>query len=191
MGNRSDFWIKNGVLTGYVGDGGEVEIPDDVTEIGEAAFAKESFRQFMGDVTSVFIPDGVTSIGARAFAGCTELTELRIPDSVTAIGEQVFSGCRMLCSIKLPKNLESIGEEAFKDCKCLAEINLPQSLTSVGKDAFSFCSRLPADVSERAEDLTDELLGPELLEELSAAILSSGNKELIDLFNKWRAAATL
>ena len=39
MSNASDFIIENGVLTKYIGPGGDVIIPEGVTEIGFKAFA--------------------------------------------------------------------------------------------------------------------------------------------------------
>ena len=39
MSNASDFIIENGVLTKYVGPGGDVVIPDGVVEIGASAFS--------------------------------------------------------------------------------------------------------------------------------------------------------
>ena len=69
----SDFIIdKNGVLTKYVGSGGDVTIPD-----------------------------GVTSIGGSAFLGCSSLTSITIPDSVTSIESYAFSSCSNLTSITL------------------------------------------------------------------------------------------
>ena len=38
MSNANDFVIENGVLTKYVGSGGDVVIPEGVNEIGAAAF---------------------------------------------------------------------------------------------------------------------------------------------------------
>lgn len=38
MENKQDFVIENGVLTKYNGPGGEVTIPEGVTEIGLQAF---------------------------------------------------------------------------------------------------------------------------------------------------------
>lgn len=67
MSNASDFIIENGVLTKYVGPGGEVVIPDGVTSIGDSAFS------YCIALTSVTIPEGVTSIGGWAFFQCARL----------------------------------------------------------------------------------------------------------------------
>ena len=57
MSNMNDFVIENGVLKKYAGRGGDVTIPDGITEIGEGAFSRRS------TLTSVTIPAGVTEIG--------------------------------------------------------------------------------------------------------------------------------
>ena len=88
--SQPDFVIENGVLTKYQGPGGDVVIPEGVTEIGELAFF--SCR----GLTSVTIPDCVTEIGEDSFAGCMSLTSMTIlgrpevkkvwlPDSVVSI----------------------------------------------------------------------------------------------------------
>ena len=56
----SDFVIENGVLTNYIGKGGDVVIPEGVTSIGEDAFYSSS------SLTSIIIPKSVTRIGSRA-----------------------------------------------------------------------------------------------------------------------------
>ena len=89
----SDFRIKNGVLVKYVGNGGDVVIPDSVTAIGVKAFKGCS------SLMSITISDSVTSIGDEAFLDCSRLTSITIPDSVTSIGEEAFSGCSRLTSI--------------------------------------------------------------------------------------------
>ena len=61
MSNASDFIIKNGVLTKYVGSGGEVVIPEGVTEIGIKAFISAGY-QISSTVTSIQLPHSVAAI---------------------------------------------------------------------------------------------------------------------------------
>lgn len=73
---HKDFEITDGQLVKYKGKGGNVVIPDSVTEIR-----------------------------AYAFGGCSGLTSITIPDSVTFIEERAFSGCSGLESITIPYSL--------------------------------------------------------------------------------------
>lgn len=61
MSNANDFIIENGVLTRYVGAGGDVIIPETVTTIGREAFADNK------TVTGVQMHDGVLMIEEKAF----------------------------------------------------------------------------------------------------------------------------
>ena len=69
MSNASDFIIENGVLTKYVGPGGDV-----------------------------VIPDGVVEIGASAFSLCTKITSVTICDGMEHIGEYLRPSINALCS---------------------------------------------------------------------------------------------
>lgn len=116
----SDFVIENGILTKYTGNGGDVVIPDGVTEIGRRAFYECS------KLTSVSIPDSVTSIGYSAFAECTSLTSVTIPKSVKSIEEDAFGYCTSLTSITIPNNTIYIGTGifggAFDGCEGLTDL---------------------------------------------------------------------
>ena len=117
----SDFRIKNGVLVKYVGNGGDVVIPDSVTAIGVKAFKGCS------SLMSITISDSVTSIGDEAFLDCSRLTSITIPDSVTSIGEEAFSGCSRLTSISVPDSVTSIEAPAFTECENLQDFTCPSS----------------------------------------------------------------
>ena len=79
-----------------------IDIPDNVTSIGECAF------KFCRTLRSVTIPNSVTRIGDEAFEGCSSLTSIDIPDSVTSIGNCAFSFCESLTSITISKSVVTI-----------------------------------------------------------------------------------
>ena len=107
MSSASDFIIEDGVLKKYVGPGGDVMIPEGVSEIGDRAF------QGCKDLVSVTIPKGVMSIGYGAFDGCSGLTSVAISEGVTSIGNRAFSNCGQLEQIVLPASLEKIEPDAI------------------------------------------------------------------------------
>jgi len=63
-GSAQDFFIDDGVLLRYTGQGGTVNIPDEVTKIAAYAFNDCT------NVISVTIPNSVTEIGLGAFLLC-------------------------------------------------------------------------------------------------------------------------
>ena len=130
---KREFEIKNGGLEKYKGKGGDVVIPDSVTEICYGAF------EDCTSLTSVIIPDSVTAIGYGAFHNCKSLTSIVIGNSVTKIGHNAFKDCTSLTSVIIPDSVTSIGCEAFHNCKSLTSIVIGNSVTSIERDAFKSC----------------------------------------------------
>ena len=63
--NIHNFEIENGILKKYKGDGGDVILPEGITEIGERAF------HLCQTLTAITIPEGVTAT-LRLPSGYTE-----------------------------------------------------------------------------------------------------------------------
>ncbi len=158
---------SNGVLTAYNGLGGDVVIPDGVTEIGEEVFMN------CYAMTSVTIPDSVTKIGVRSFYNCTAIKEVVIPEGVQQLCYKAFTKCSSLASVSLPDslrwfeqwgvftecpNLKTAGPSsdydisfawtneipgsAFYGCSSLTHVCIPATITRIGYEAFTHCYEL-------------------------------------------------
>ena len=150
-------------ITGYTGDGGNVTIPDTisnlvVTSIGYQAFSGRTNLTNVtmgtnlisigigafgncGNLTNVVIPDSVTSIGIAAFQ-FTSLISVALPSSITSVGVAIFDNCHLLTSVTIPSSITSIGNVAFDECTSLANVTIPASVTNIGGYAFNSCFSL-------------------------------------------------
>ena len=94
MNDDDDFEINDdNVLTKYKGSDQRVDIPDNVTAIGDFAFNRCT------DVSLVCIPSSVESIGDCAFRGCTNLQGVYVPESVKFIDDDAFEKCPNLVGL--------------------------------------------------------------------------------------------
>ena len=116
------YTITNGTITitGYIGRGGNVAIPDTINGLP------------------------VTTIGASAFYSCTSLTSVTIPNSVASIGDSAFYYCTSLTNVTIPNSVISIGNYAFNACYGLTSVTIPNSVTSLAMDALWDCPNLGA-----------------------------------------------
>ena len=94
MSSAGDFIIENGVLTEYVGPGGDVVIPESVTGIGDSAFWR------CDPLRTLVTPEGLRSIGKEAFFRCEGLELVSLPDSLESCGKDAFFGCSCVIRIR-------------------------------------------------------------------------------------------
>lgn len=125
LADPEGFVIVKGTLFDYVGPGGDVVIPEGVTEIGERAFGG------CDNLTGVVIPKGVFSIDDEAFLECCNLRDVSIPEGVLFIGHVAFLGCSSLRDIVIPEGMLSIGHHAFCECTGIECIRIPRSVEQI------------------------------------------------------------
>lgn len=118
--------IKDGVLLGYYGNGGDIEIPNTVTQIGAEAFKGND------NVTSITIPGSVREIGYSAFEGCTELKSVIFSDPVDGanltIRVSAFIQCPKLETCEIPACAVYVTGNVFKGCSSMEKIQVhPQN----------------------------------------------------------------
>ena len=109
--------VSGGVLNGYSGSGGAVNIPSTVNGQAVKAIGAGAFEG--ANITSVSIPSSVTKIGQTAFSDCARLTSVSLPSTLTSIGDCAFDGCSSLNSITIPSSVTNIGDSAFDGCNDL------------------------------------------------------------------------
>lgn len=176
----SDFYIRNGVLTDYLGpENAAVEIPEGVTAIGDWVFQnKRSRRGYRitsavipkgvtrideyafydcGELTSVTLPEGLRIIGLRAFRGCERLKEIALPDTVVFVSPGAFSDCKALTAVTLSAGMKTLSVNLFQGCVSLKSIRIPEGVTEIESLAFYGCKKLgnveiPSSVTKIAPD---------------------------------------
>lgn len=111
-------------------------IPNDITDIGEGAFAG-----FCGFAT-INIPNSVKTIDQHAFVGCDGLISMEIPEGVTEIYMGVFNGCKNLTSVSFPNSIEFLASCIFQNCTGLKNVILPENLSYIPNSMFWGCSSL-------------------------------------------------
>lgn len=128
--------IPEGAFCGMGSDGsftGEIEIPQGIVEIGEAAFYGLSLKNRI----NLTLPQGLKKINHIAFSGL-KLSSLDLNDDLERIEQRAFLWTSMPFQIKLPKDLIYIGNEAFCSCGIEGELVIPENCVSISSGAFKW-----------------------------------------------------
>ena len=112
-----------------------------------AAIAPRAF--WRSAVTEVQIPNSVTMIGDAAFADAEDLANITLPLGLKAVSRYMLAGTAVT-HVALPEGVVSIGQSAFEDCSYLRTVFLPASLRYIGESAFGYCSILNEIYSDAA-----------------------------------------
>lgn len=93
-----------------------------------------------GDVT---VPDGVTEIGPNAFRDCTALTGLVLSDTVVKLDQTALKGCTYLKSLTISNGVElSSGMSELHDCLRLTQLHYPRMSEAYQNNQTKFNSWL-------------------------------------------------
>lgn len=121
--------IDGVVVKRYIGEGGDVSLPNEVSQIAENAFKGSAVQSVVANRL-----DG--GIGDSAFEGCVQLERIVAP-SVSSIGARAFFGCERLQEFSGAENtLQTVGDGAFAGCVSLATMSL-QAARYLGVEAFA------------------------------------------------------
>lgn len=115
--------IKDGVLLGYYGLGGDIVLPNTVTKIGDEALKGND------NIVSITIPGSVKDIGNNAFEGCTKLERVIFtnPEKTSKnliIRVSAFQNCKKLTECEIPARAYQVVGNIFKGCTSLTEVKV-------------------------------------------------------------------
>lgn len=115
--------IKDGVLLGYYGLGGDIVLPNTVTKIDNEALKGND------NIVSITIPGSVKDIGNNAFEGCTKLERVIFtnPEETNEnliIRLSAFQNCKKLTECEIPARAYQVVGNIFKDCTSLTEVKV-------------------------------------------------------------------
>ena len=96
-----------------------------------AAIAPRAFWQ--SAVTEVQIPNSITMIGEAAFADAEDLTSITLPLKLKYVSRYMLAGTAVT-NLILPEGVTDIGTGAFEDCSRLHTIFLPATLQRIGSN---------------------------------------------------------
>lgn len=152
----------DGVITGYLGSGADLEMPTELDGITIKEIGREAFLENK-TLTSIVIPDSVRTIGNQAFHLCENLAVVKLGDSVENIDDSAFRKCTSLEEINLPASLTRIGSTAFDMLVTpskLRKIVIPDSVDSIGEAAFRDCNpEVAAAIPDRFAAAKSAILG--------------------------------
>lgn len=122
----------------------EIDIPQNVSEIGVGAFASSGFNVVKADNNPSFRITGnclIENATGRLIVGCNDSV---IPDdgSVKSIEASAFYFKSGLKNVVIPSSVKSIGTQAFYKCASLKSITIPATVEEIGFEAFGFCEGL-------------------------------------------------
>ena len=135
----------DGMLIKYLGEGGRVELGDDITGIASNAFSGTK-------ITSVNIPSGVKYIGEYAFSETSELKAITIPASVSEFGAYALSNSGIE-KIVFENGITVIPDSICYSCQNLKTAVIPSSVEEIASRAFMYCTNFNIDKYSGFKDL--------------------------------------
>ncbi len=149
---KEDFIIEKGVLTSYVGNGGDVVVPSNVEVIAPKAFYHNQ------TIRSLILQEGVKVIQDEAFYLCKALRYVKLPSTLTRIGQSAFYSCKALETVDMRIGLTVIDYYAFGKCVALKNIEIPKSVKDIKDKAFEGANDLPRQAKKTIKEINKKAI---------------------------------
>lgn len=158
-------------LTGYLGEGGAVVIPERIDGCTVDILGMDLFND-ADDLTSLTLPSTIKQVNENAVSFCDSLSELVIPEGVQVIEDNSFICNPALREVVIPASVRYIGKSCFGSSESLGKITFLGECPVFAGNAFDWI----ADGAEIyvPDDQYDAYAAALYEAECSAAVLPSG-----------------
>lgn len=130
--NTNDF-----AVTGYIGNGGNVVIPDVIQECPVEIISSSTF--YANDaVESLLFPETLITLEGSNLYMMESLNSVTLPESLVIIDSYNFYGCQNITEITIPERVSYIGDYSFNDCANLKEIRFNGELPVISSSCFEY-----------------------------------------------------
>lgn len=140
--SKDFLYASNGTevrINAYIGDGGDVIIPDEIDGLPVTQLADESFSDRAKTLTRITLPKNLATIGYHAFKKGA-FSEITLPQGLTTISSAAFYESDVSGTLVIPESVEVIGDYAF-DYTNLSGLII-QSSCEIGQNAFKNCKNM-------------------------------------------------
>lgn len=125
------------------------------TVVDEFQFDHDSLDKYEGTAFKVSVPNNVTRIGEEAFAGNQSIAQVDTGLNTKSIEHGAFSNCPYLYSITTHDSLKKIDTAAFAGDSKLTSVYLGGGVEEMGYGVFAGCNNLSTiNISRNNEDFT-------------------------------------
>ncbi len=110
----------------------KIILPDSITVISDYAFVLSK--------ANINLPSNLTEIGEASFAGCSNLSISQLPSAIETIENNAFYRATGITITTFPNSITSIGDYAFAYCgSAFGDVTIPYSLSSahIGDNIFN------------------------------------------------------
>ena len=126
-----------GTITEYLGQGGEVIVPGEISGFPVRMIGDNAFRSNQ-NITSVSLPVGLKRIGHSAFYFCDNLRSIELPEGLEVIMPYALFSNEALERLVIPASVSYIGQNALYGCLNLSDVTFLGEAPLIGKEAFDF-----------------------------------------------------
>lgn len=133
-------------ITGYRGEGGEVEVPSEINGIKVTTISDSAFKNNI-DITSLSIPETVNLIYHGAFSKCINLYEITFKGGLSTVSFTTDLSDDPLDNFAKTPWLEAktaenpdfliVDDVLIKGLECKGDITIPQGVKKINNFAFS------------------------------------------------------